>query len=219
MRKLFTLLALFLFYLLFSAKSCSQGEEFDAIREQKKLKTTKDSIVKATESKELSTEVMRSYENTAMSWFNDFSVYYSLLADTTKAIEFRSQAGNMIKNLFNYENTNFQFTGIDGTGVKKLNLDELIKQAVNGKNAFSQLKPDSIWIINGLQKVHDSLYEGRLGFSGTLYFAGEPHSIKNSSAKFFLLKRNKNFGKETINAWSLALGQTKISLSFNRAKK
>lgn len=164
MKRFCRLSVLLLLYLVFSAKSCDQQEEFDAAREQRRTQATKDSIVSVFRSDTVTSATLAAFEESAKIKFSDLFDYLDILNDTTAPRAFREQAGQMAEDLF-----------ISETSVPRFP------------------RPDSVWIMERLHPVNDSLFAGRLGFS--------PHG----SLGFYAVKRDKIFGKDTLKVWTVLI--------------
>jgi hypothetical protein len=136
---------LIVLYLLLSAKSCNQQEEFDAAREQKRADSAKDSILSVFGSDTVTSSTLAAFEEEAKIKFADFFDYQDILSDTSAAPAFREQAREMAGELF-----------------------------ISGNPAFHAIntRPDSVWVKQPLHRVNDSIFTGELGFSpgGTLEF-------------------------------------------------
>jgi hypothetical protein len=166
MKRSLRLSALVVLYLLFSAKSCDQQEEFDGARQQRATEAAKDSIVSVFGSDTLTALTLTAFEETAKLKFADLFDYLDILSDTSAAPAFKEQAGQMARELFISEYSFPRFA-----------------------------RPDSIWVMEHLHRVSDSLLTGRLGFS------------PNGSVGFLALKRNKIFGTDTLKVWNVLLGE------------
>ncbi len=216
MKKKLLFPALVVMYLLFSAKSCNSGEEMTDAREQNKIKTTKDSIVHNFGSEGLSEEALRAYEETARLRFADFADYYTILTDTAAARTFRIRAGEMISNIFISENSVFLISAPGGSrATEKICLKDLVDNAwAKGKNPFT-LSPDSVWITQQLHQQNDSVYAGKLAFTSTKIPSAKK-AVAFGNSEIFVLKREKSFGREKLNAWTVVLGETQINMTTGR---
>lgn len=213
MKKLTLCSALVVMYLLFSAKSCDSGEQSEAAREKNRIKTAKDSIVNNFGSESLSGEALKAFEETARLRFRDFADYYSVLNNVSAAREFRTHAGEMITDLFVSGNTVLLITDPEKHLLtEKISLKEFIDKALDGRNKQFTLAPDSVWITQKLYSQGDSVYTGKLAFSSSALISVKT-PFASGNAEFFVLKREKRFGKEKLNAWTVVLGQTEFKLS------
>jgi hypothetical protein len=167
MKRSLWLSVLIILYLLLCAKSCDQQEEFDAVREQKRADSVKDSILSVFGSDTVASSTLAAFEEEAKIKFADFFDYRDIISDTSAAPVFREQAREMAAALF-----------------------------ISGNSAFkgNMARPDSIWIKQPLNRVNDSIFTGELGFS------------PGGSFEFYAVKRNKNFGNETLKVWTVLLG-------------
>jgi hypothetical protein len=201
-------------YLLFSAKSCNSREEFDAAREQKIIKSTKDSVASAFASESPSTMTLHGYEQTAIIRFSDFWDYSNIICDTSTAFEFRNQAKQMLLELFKSKNCVINFVGRNEAQNKEFTLIELIDSRSECQMYLGNLKPDSVWISKYLYPVNDSIFTGKLSFSFNKTLSST-NRTKNLTSKgtinFFAVKRDKNFGKEILKVWTVLLGDTEFN--------
>jgi hypothetical protein len=71
---------------------------------------------------------------------------------------------------------------------------------------------DSIWIIHVLRKSNDTLYAGRLGFymSGSINTNEATFHGKPGNADYYAVRKLKIFGTDSINIWSVRLGDIVI---------
>jgi hypothetical protein len=185
MRNTVKIFALILLYFMACGKSCDNGEQFDASREQRKVTAETDSLRSAFGTDTLSASSLRAYMETAKQKFYDYNDYLDIVSDTSKAKPFRDKAQKMISSLF-----------LLGTEPSKLTRPISLLN-VNMKEPFLP--------------INDSVYSGRLDF---IFVApGKPvysDVITRDSGVIavFLVRHDKNFGKEKFRVWDVFLGKT-----------
>jgi hypothetical protein len=184
MRRTVKIFALILLYFLSCGKSCDNEGKFDAQREQVKITAETDSLRSAFGTDTLSASSLMAYFETAKQEFYDFNDYLHIVADTSVAGPFRDKAREMIHNLF-------------------------ITDAEPAK-IISPFGLDSVGIKEAFQRINDSVYEGRLAYSfRTLQRSGKNIISSNETGTItvYLVKRDKNFGKEKLRVWNVFLGK------------
>jgi len=185
MRRTVKIFALILLYFLACGKSCDNGEQFDARREQHRITALSDSLRMVFASDTLSANSLTAYMESAKQKFLDYVDYMKIVNDSAAAEPFRSKAEEMIRSLF-----------LPGEEPGKEN------QPVN---------VDSVYRNEAFQRINDSVYGGSLSYSfKNLQFADK--GVKKSSGKgmieVYLLKSDKNFGKGKFRVWNVYLGKT-----------
>jgi len=210
MKRILQVSAIILIYLLLCAKSCDNQEQYNATREQNMIKSAKDSLTSAFGTDTLSATTLNAFEEKAKLTFYDFMDYLSVLSDEGTAKDFREHARQMIREQFRSDAVVLCFIMPDGTSRKKITMAELAGKQAGFPGNICALKPDSVWVIQELHPVSDSVFAGRLGFStigihtktglNTYYLAG-------SAINFFAIKREKSFGKDTLKVWTIFLGE------------
>ena len=184
---------LLLLYLLCCAKSCDNREQSDNMHAQAMQTGESDSIRAVYASDTLSDRLSAGLEQTAIQKVFDFSDYLKILNDTTTAQPFREKAEAMIRALF--------FSREQEEKFRKLSM--------------GQIDPDSVRRILPLQRTNDSTYQGRMQF--TFRIPDQPgekrttHKRNNGgTVDFYVVKREKHFGKETLRIWTVLLGDIKF---------
>jgi hypothetical protein len=209
MKRVLQLSVLLLLYIVFSAKSCSDEEEFNAAREQKAAESTRDSIMTVFGSEKPSAGSLGAFEETAIQRFNDFLDYANITTDTSKAPEFREQAGKMLRELFVSGSNAILLAPVNGTVKIISSVSCFSGQEKIPEGIITLSRPDSVWVDSGLRVFNDSMYEGRLGFSlATALPENSPvkYRLAGGTMDFFLIKRSRVFGTDTLKVWTIALG-------------
>jgi hypothetical protein len=184
MRRTVKISALILFYFLACGKSCDNQEKSDKYHEQIKISAETDSLRSAFGTDTLSNSSLLAYMETAKQKFYDFNDYLHIVADTNVARPFRDKAREMISNLF-----------IAGTEPTKIT------------NAFGL---DSVGLKGAFQRINDSVYQGRLAYSFRTHQQPGKNIIishETGTITVFLVKCDKNFGKEKFRVWNVFLGK------------
>jgi hypothetical protein len=184
MRRTVKIFALILFYFLACGKSCDNQEKSDAYHEQIKISAETDSLRSAFGTDTLSSSSLLAYLETAKQKFYDFNDYLQIVADTSVAGPFRNKAREMIRNLF-------------------------ITDAEPAK-IISPFGLDSVGIKEAFQRINDSVYEGRLAYSFRMLQRSGKNIIspnETGTITVYLVKRDKNFGKEKLRVWNVFLGK------------
>ena len=184
MSKIVKIFALILLYFLCCGKNCDNKEKFDTRLEQAKVKAETDSLRSAFGTDTLSSTSLLAYLETAKQKFYDFNDYLHIVADTSVAGPFREKARKMITSLF--------IAGAEPTKI------------------ISPFGLDSIGIKEAFQQINDSVYEGSLAFTYRSLRRSDKLTIslhETGTITVYLVKRNKNFGKEKFRVWNVFLGK------------
>jgi hypothetical protein len=210
MRRPVYILLLILLYILFTAKSCDNGQEDVAAREESVAAAVKDSITSAFASDALNNQALRAFEATARLKLYDFRDYLSLLSDSTTSDVFKTKVAEMIGGLFisrevhldlscrGMVNENMNLVRhMHHTGFKNIDIPEGV--------LF-----DSVVVLRSLQKVNDTLYSGELK-TGVHYKHSTATGNKmlqrdDKIVQVYLLKHEKVFGENSLKVWSVLLG-------------
>ena len=140
----------------------------------------------------------------------DFRDYLKLLNDTSTKDVFNARVIEMIGDLFISREVHVNLLcGSKATGNE--NLNARLKQAGFANFKISSgMCFDSIFVLMPLQQVDDTMYFGKLGYR--VCFTPETHSDiviktgKDNVIQFFLVKREKAFGNNSLKVWSVLLG-------------
>ncbi len=186
MRRLISISGLLVLYILFTAKSCENGQEDVIAREEAVSIAVKDSIGSSFASDTLRNSALRAFEETARLKLLDLGDYLGILSDSSTSEVFKTKVGEMITELF-------------------------ISQDVKEKVSFSVgLVFDSVMVNNHLQRKNDTLYSGTLRFQ----IQCKPDVTANPQEMIvgykiidiFVVRREKIFGDKSLKVWSVALG-------------
>jgi hypothetical protein len=209
MKRMFNISVLILVYILFTAKSCESDEQSRA-QEEAQTAAAKDSIAGVFTSDSLGNSALRAFEANAMSKVLDFGDYLNILADTAAGGVFKAKAGEMIGELFISGEVHINLSCRKGEEFNG-NLNRQMEKA-GFKNIDIPRGTifDSVIVSQQLQKLNDTMYEGKLGCrircpNSTL--AGKNVFCSNDKIiHFFLVKRDKTFGIKSLEVWSVLMG-------------
>jgi len=214
MKRSLKALALILIYLLFSAKSCDDREQYDAVLEQERLTAIKDSISSTMGSDTLTFTTLRAFEVAAEQKFSDFSDYANILADTSFDPAFKEQAKNMITSLFISDRTLLRLTDKEKKRRNELTINEWTRNGKIPSRVLCTFIPDSVRVLKSFNKVNDSIFSGKLGFS--LMPSPRPgvnqrtYCPVGGEIDIFLAKQEKKFGTNTLKVWDVFLGDMEL---------
>jgi|WetSurSiteA1Bulk_404760.scaffolds.fasta_scaffold00063_13 hypothetical protein len=210
MRRFLYILALFFIYILLCARSCDNGSDFRARREQMKLQYTRDSISAVFSSYAVSPNTLHAFEENAKIKFTDLLDYLEIFTDPDIAPEFRQHTGQMIRDLFLSENCLLHFTGRHGKAWTNLSVNELVNTGPVFRKSMAIMQPDSLWIERGLHLVNDSTFYGKIGFSSSKPLPdtdNQSYYPAGGYIDFYAVQRIRNFGSDTLKIWTVLLGE------------
>ena len=214
MRKWIRLSGLLFLYLLFSAKSCNDREEFNAAREKERLVHSFDSLSFLLSAGSLPATVENAFESSVMQKLGDLVDYVNIVGDSAVAKGFREQSARMIQGLFISPDV---MIGIKIQGNRNnagLRLEEFIKTIEARDWPYHTIVSDSTWIIQPLKKINDSLYSGQFGFSFSAGLKQADHNAPRidqyGKIDAFIVKREKVFGSKRMKIWGVCLGDTEL---------
>ena len=214
MRKWIRLSGLLLLYVLFSAKSCNEREEFLAAREKERLVQNFDSLTFLLGSDSLPAIVENAFESSVMQKLGDLVDYVNIVGDTAVAKGFREQSARMIQELFISPDVRIRMKIQGDKNIKGLRLPEFIKIIETRDWPYTSIVADSSWIIKPLKKINDSLYSGQFGFSFSAGLKQSNHQASGISQygkiEAYIIKREKVFGRKRMKIWGVYLGNTEL---------
>jgi hypothetical protein len=213
MRKFLIIFIAILAYLVLSSKSCGSDEKDDAAKKDAELAKTKVSIKNEFESDDLSRKSLKAFEVKAKQELVDFSDYIGICSDKKVDESFKSQARRMILDMFVSDSTrinSLMFNEQDGKNFLIKESLDMISSTVYNSMAFTF---DSIEVVKSLRRVDDLNYKGSLSFSRRLKVISANDTVITGSvrmeAEIFASKVFKPFGKDTLQVWSVFLGEIK----------
>jgi hypothetical protein len=184
MNRKLTLFGLIVIYFLACGKSCDNNEQFNARQEQEKIDTETKKLITEFRTDSLSGSMLQAFEAASVQKFYDYNDYLDILSDTSLVPSFRDKTLKMINSLF-----------IPGAEPAKPGRPlTLFKVAVK----------------EGFHQTNDSVYTGRLGFafvSSRMPVYSDLLIRDSAVIDIFLVKHNKDFGKERLRVWDVFLGK------------
>jgi hypothetical protein len=181
MRTRWKILLLGLSYLLLTAKSCDNGEEWARSREQAAVQSARDSISRFYRADSLDPSECKAFELSAMLKLRDLNDYLKIMGDSATAREFRKKAEGMALSLL--------YPG------EKVPI------------SLRMVRFDSIRVSQPLERKSDSLYSGELTFSRESQTRKEKEKQQISSAGIKVVRQKQVFGSDTVTAWKVFLGE------------
>ncbi len=211
MKKAIHILVLIIIYFICGARSCNDSPNQEDKNNKKLLAYTKDSIRQAFEVDKPNDELLKFYETKACQKLVDFADYLKIAADTSINVLFRQHAAEMASKLFISEKVNFRKRGDESSKTGELTLDRLLEKSLSKGSAF-WIQPLQIEVVKPLKWTNDSTYSGKLSFRPQYVFYNsqrvEESHVKMSTLEFYVIKKQKSFGKEQLMVWEVYLGET-----------
>ncbi len=185
-----------IFYLVCSARTCTENEEAAAKREEQYITELKDSVKHVFMSDSLSDQLLRAYEITAAEKLNDFADYLKIISDTSLDSNFRQQAlkvaGNLLVNA--------------KTGIEAWDRNDF-------KGANYWASPEQVIISTPFVRENDTTYAGSLSFYRKWISFSDPQQTGNLSGphiiNIYLVRSLKPFGNQQLRVWDVYLGEIK----------
>ena len=201
-----TLIAL---YLLTTAKSCNDNEQWEQNREVAQAGAARDSIARVMEGDTLSAATLRAYEKMALNKLTDFGDYLKILRDPATAEPFKEQTRKMIRNMFVSGQAQFSISG--NTRQKIVTLEQLLAPARADTQEIFAFSFDSARIGKPLEFAGKSAYSGTLRFffshPGYDQLSDSRPGLTQGTVGFSVAKRTKTFGNDSIVLWVVLLGE------------
>jgi len=208
MRRFLYILTACLLYLLLSSESCNSTRQDSSAAHEAELMNAVADLNNEFKSNFLSEKSLIAFETKAKQKLVDFSDYLSIYETKSTDETFRTQAREMILNLFVSENVRINGLLLNEPERKDL----LINDFLNRKFEFDsfELKFDSIKISEPLRRMNEMNYTGSLIFfrfqqagisADTLIAAPAPMKVE-----IFVSKVKKSFGNDTLQVWNVLLG-------------
>jgi hypothetical protein len=207
MRRFLYILTTCLLYLLLSSESCNSRQDSAASQE---AELTKDVAVLKSEfeSDELSEKSLHAFEIKAKQKLVDFSDYLNIYTVKLTDESFRTQARQMILDLFISENIRINCRLLNEPDRKDIPVNDFLNEKFGYD--FLNLKFDSIRISQPLHLKNGLNYSGSLRFSRFLETRTSSDTLIKAPAKMeveiFVSKIRKAFGRDTLQIWNVSLG-------------
>lgn len=214
MRKWVRLSGLLFLYVLFSAKSCNDREEFNAARQKERLVHSFDSLSFLLSADSLPSTVENAFESSVMQKLGDLVDYINIVGDTTIASGFREQSAKMIQGLFISTDAMIRMKPQGDKNFNGMRLPEFVKIIETPEWIYRSIVSDSAWIIKPLKKINDSIYSGQFGFSFSAGLKQPNHQASGISQygkiEAFIVKKEKSFGARRMKVWSVFMGDIEL---------
>jgi hypothetical protein len=90
-------------------------------------------------------------------------------------------------------------------------LEQLLEKSLSEGSVY-WIQPMQIEVAKHLKWTNDSTYSGKLSFRPQYVFYNsqrvEESHVKMSTLEFYVIKKQKSFGKEQLLVWEVYLGKT-----------
>jgi len=211
MRKFLFIFGAILAYLLLCSKSCGSDEKDDAARQETELTKTKVTIKNEFESDDLSKKSLKAFEVKAKQKLVDFSDYLGIYSDKMLDESFKSQARQMILDMFISDSVRINNLLLNEPEEKNIPISEFLNSDFgSGYNSLA-FTFDSIEVARPLRRIDDLNYQGSLSFSRRLKACSASDTVfigpVRLDADIFASKVYKPFGKDTLQVWGVFLGE------------
>lgn len=211
MRKFMVIFFAILVYLVLSSKSCGSDEQADAAKQKAELAQTKENIKNEFESEDLSRKSLRAFEVKAKQELVDFSDYLEICSGKQLDTSFRAQARRMILDMFLSDSVQVNSLLLNKQGGKNILLVEFLKPDPSSSYNSIDVTFDSIEVAGHLRRIDDFNYKGKLSFSRYLKSCSASDTVFTGpvrmEADIFASKVFKAFGTDTLQVWSVFLGE------------
>jgi hypothetical protein len=209
MIKIFKISSLVFVLLLLYAPSCIDEQEAER-RNDILLKDERDEIRNEFETDYLDEASLFAYESMARQKLYDLSDYFRILSDTSLEMEFRVRAGEMIRRSFLSDLVLVGLNPGRQEQVEFFKVGVLIGKSLENELPLPLFSIDSVVIQEPFRRTGSSSYSGKLKFVQLVIHpsrTGQPiHSIPRS-ANGYVVKEKKMFGNDTLNIWTVRLGE------------
>lgn len=210
MRKFLFIFVAILAYLLLCSKSCGSDEKDDSAKQAAELTQTKVSIKNEFESDNLSKKSLRAFEVKAKQKLVDFSDYLDIYSDKQMDESFKSQARQMILDIFMSDTIRVTTLLLQESNAKYFQITEFLSSSsASGYNSMDFIF-DSIEVAAPLLRTDNFNYKGRLSFSRRVKISSASDTLftgpDRMEVDIFASKVRKQFGSDTLQIWSVFLG-------------
>jgi hypothetical protein len=208
MRRFLYLLTACLMFLLLSSESCNSNRQENSAVHDAELTRDMENLKTEFESDVLTEKSLNAYEIKAKQKLVDLSDYLNLY--TVKSVDgtFKTQARQMIQDLFVSDRISINGLLLNNPGKKDILISDFL--ALKFDYSLINLKFDSIQIYKPLQRINDNNYFGSLRFLRYLQAEKSRESLTAEPIKMdvdiTVSKVRKAFGNDTLQVWNLYLG-------------
>lgn len=213
MRKFLFIFGVILAYLLLCSKSCGSDEKADAAKKEAELTQIKTNIKNEFESDDLSKKSLRAFEVKAKQELVDFSDYLNIYSDKLMDESFKNQARQMILDLFISDSVRINILLLNELDEKNIPISEFLSSDLTSGYNSMEFIFDSMEIAEPLHRIDEFNYKGSLAFSrrvkncsssDTLFTGPDGMEVDILASKVY-----KQFGTDTLQIWSVFLGDIK----------
>jgi hypothetical protein len=213
MRKFLIIFCAILAYLVLGSKSCGSDEKEDAASKAAELTKTRASIKNEFESDDLSKKSLRAFEIRAKQELVDFSDYLGIYSDKNLDESFKTQARQMILDMFFADSVRINSQLMNGQDGRNIPMAEFLNlDSASGCNSLDFIF-DSIDVAGPLRRVDELNYKGSLTFSRLVKACSATDTLTTGIVKLkadiYASKVYKAFGTDTLQVWSVFLGEIK----------
>jgi hypothetical protein len=209
MKKIFNISAIIFVLFILCAPSCEDEQE-TAAREEAIIRETKNEIRKAFEADYLTETSLYAHETNAKQKINDVADCFQMLNDTTLETSFRKKAAEIIKSIFISESTMLALYPRKTETNEATEVFMLINEGLENKINIPPFSVDSVNIHEPLHRIGNTTYAGSLWFNqkfnNTSLFDHGTNYVRRK-AEIYLVKEIKIFGADTLNVWTVKLGE------------
>jgi len=213
MRKFLFIFIAILAYLLLCSKSCDSDERDDAVSQEAELTKTKERIKNEFKSEDLSKKSLRAFEVKAKQKLIDLADYLSIYYDKPIDKSFKNQARLMIQDLFISDSVQINSLLLNESEAKNIPINKYFSSGFGSGFNSMVFTFDSIEVTTPLRRIDDFNYKGRLSFSQHVKTCSSADTVftvpVRMEADIFASKVRKPFGKDTLQVWSVFLGEIK----------
>lgn len=205
MKRAVNILTLISILMVLGAPSCvdEQGAE---ILEAELLERSQEEIREEFETDYLDEESLFAYEVTAMQKLTDFTDYLQLMTNSDLDLSFRKKAGKMISSSFYSDSITLCLS----ENKEEWEVGMLIAGGLKNELAIPSFHIGSVHVEKPLHREGPGFYSGSLLFlqsiSNSPEDAVKPPSMLRT-AEFFVVRKNKVFGDDTLRIWNVQLGE------------
>lgn len=208
MRRFFYILTACLLYLLLSSESCNSNRHNSFIAHDAELTRAAEDLKNEFKSDELTEKSLDAFEVKAKQKLVDLSDYLTIYSAKSTDESFRTQARQMIRDLFASENVWINELLLNESDRKDILINDFLNQKF-GYNSMN-LTFDSIQISEPFHKSKELNYAGSLRFSRSLKAMTSTDTLiaapVRMEVEIFVSKVKKAFGNDTLLVWNVSLG-------------
>jgi hypothetical protein len=195
-------------YLLLCGESCQEDGSSTLARERE-LKAEKEFIRDEFESDWLDEASRHAHEQAAIQKLGDLADYMNVFADPSLDPAFREKAGEMILKLFVSDKATLINVPGDAGRKREITVRKMLEKGRKDKLLFSEVRFDSVLVVQALHKSGDGSYRGYLACTGhTTIYTGEDtlQAAQPVLIEVHVNQAEKVFGPDTLNVWEVLLG-------------